>query len=178
MAGMTYPTSEKTVEHGASRISLTVRVPFDELRARFEAEVPAADSAELDAVAEGRMPWDVFVRGVAWEAPNGFVRLSTDDIGRVLAVAGREAPAVSYLVIDWAAAGRIHRLDPTALLYLPLRVLLASEGDAVVLTFEQPSAQLSSFGVNKLTQAGGELDRRLGDLIEALDIERPRILRR
>jgi hypothetical protein len=175
---MTYPTTERTAEHDAARITLQVGVPFAELRARIETEVPEIDPADLDAVAEGNVSWDDFVRGLSWEAPNGFVRLSTLDLGRVLSVAGRDAAVVSYLLMDWAAAGRIHRLEPTALIHLPLSLLLAAHGDEVTVTFEQPSAHLAGFGLKKLTQAGGELDRRLGDLMEALDIERPRILRR
>lgn len=175
---MSYRTTEETNEHGSARLTLLVRAPFDELRARIETEVPEVDPADLDAVAGGRVSWDDFVRGLSWEAPNGFVRLSAHDIGRVLSVAGRDAAAVSYLLMDWAAAGRIHRLEPTALVYQPTQLLLASRGDEVAVAFEQPSAHLASFGLNKLAQAGRELDRRLGDLLEALDIARPAILRR
>jgi len=175
---MSYRTADETAEHGARRITLRVAAPFDELRARIEAEAPELDRADLDAVAEGRTPWDDFVRGLSWEAPNGFVRLPTDDLGRVVSVAGRDAAAVGYRLMDWAAAARVHRIEPAALLYLPVRMLLFARGDEVALTVEQPGPHLASFGLNKLTQAGVELDRRLGDLLEALDIARPAALRR
>ena len=175
---MSYATVEQTTEHGSTRISLRISAPFADLRARIEAELPEVDPADLEAVAGGAVPWDDFVRGLSWEAPNGFVRLATLDLGRMLRVAGREGAAVEYLAMDWAAAGRIHRLEPTALLALPLRLLLTESDAEVVLTCEQPGAQLASFGLNKLTQAGRELDRRLGGLLEALDIARPPALRR
>ena len=47
-----------------------------------------------------------------------------------------------------------------------------------VLTFEQPGVQLAGFGINKVMQAGFELDRLLGDLLEAMDLPRPAALRR
>ncbi|MFL2000260.1 hypothetical protein [Microbacterium sp. A1-JK] len=175
---MSYRTADEAADHGARRITLRVAAPFDEMRARIEAEVPELDRDDLDAVTGGRTPWDDFVRGLSWEAPNGFVRLSSDDLGGVLSVAGRDAAAVGYLLMDWAAAARIHRIEPTALLYLPVRMLLVARGDEVALTLEQPGPHLASFGLNKLTQAGVELDRRLGDLLEALDIARPAALRR
>ncbi|MFG6402793.1 hypothetical protein [Microbacterium sp. P04] len=175
---MSYRSTDDTVAYEATRITVRVSAPFDEVRARFETAVPPLDPADLDAVVSGRVAWEDFIRGLAWEAPNGFVRVATDDLGRVLGVAGGTAATVSYAVLDWAAAGRIHRLEPSALVYLPLRMLLASRADHVALTFDQPSSQLTSFGLNKLTQAGRELDRRLADLLEEIDIPRPAALGR
>ncbi|MFG6446282.1 hypothetical protein ACFXP7_13290 [Microbacterium sp. P06] len=175
---MSYATVEQITEHGSARISLRIGAPFTELRARIEAELPEIEPSDLEAVANGSVPWDDFLRGLSWEAPHGFVRLPNLDLGRMLRFAGREGGAVEYLAMDWAAAGRIHRLEPTALLSLPARLLLVERDAEVLLSFAQPSAELASFGLNKLAQAGRELDRRLGDLLEALDIARPSVLRR
>jgi hypothetical protein len=47
-----------------------------------------------------------------------------------------------------------------------------------VLSADQPSGPLRGFGNNKITQAGYELDRILGDLLENLGLPRPSVLRR
>jgi hypothetical protein len=71
------------------------------------------------------------------------------------------------------------RHDPGTLLYTPLRVELhAARSGGTVVSVDQPSSRLGSFGNNKVTQAGFELDRMLGDLLEELDLPRPSVLRR
>ena len=47
-----------------------------------------------------------------------------------------------------------------------------------VLTVDVPGDALGGFGINKVTQAGAELDRALGDLFEDLGLPRPAALRR
>ena len=175
---MSYRATEQIADYGAARISLLVEAPFSTLRARLEEAAPAFDPGELEPVRRGSLPWADFLRALAWQAPHGFVRVAEDEPGRVLALAGGEAEAVLYLLTDWAIAARVHRLEPTALLYVPIRLLLASRGTGATLSVEHPGPRLAAFGVNKLAQAGAELDRRLGDLLEELDLPRPSVLRR
>ena len=84
-----------------------------------------------------------------------------------------------YLIGDYATAARMFRHDPGTALYTPLRVELhATRTGGTALSVDQPSSVLSSFGNNKVTQAGFELDRMLGDLLEEIGLPRPSVLRR
>jgi hypothetical protein len=175
---MSYDATERIVPHPVNRIELVTNAPFAQLRTRFEAEVPEVDPADMADLVAGDASWEDFVRGLAYAAPNGFVRLWSEDPTAIMRFAGSEAASAAYLIGDYAIAARVFRYDPAAMLYVPLRVELHSDRTGrTVLAVDQPSSHLASFEVNKMTQAGYELDRRLGDLLEALDLPRPSVLR-
>lgn len=176
---MSYEADEELVRYEATRIRLVTRAHLLSLVQRFEELVPElTDAAALARVAEDG-DWAGFVRGLSWEAPSGFVRVWSSRPAELMRHAGSEAPSASYLIAHHAIGARLFRHDPGALLYSPLRIELhAVPTGGTVIGFEQPSAQLRGFGVNKITQAGSELDRALGDLLEELELPRPSVLRR
>ena len=175
---MSYDADEVVFEHAGRRIRLETNMQFDALVGAFEAAVPALSEEQALAELRGES-WAGFVRGLQWEAPSGFVRVWTSRPDALMAHAGSGARSVVWLIAHHGIAARLFRHDPGTMLYAPLRLEAhTSKRPGSTLSFEVPSGRLGGFGVNKITQAGAELDRALGDLIEDLGLPRPAALRR
>ncbi|GAA4155810.1 hypothetical protein GCM10022286_05280 [Gryllotalpicola daejeonensis] len=176
---MSYEADERWADYQARRVELVTNARFEALAAAFENAVPElSDAAALTRLAEDG-DWRAFTRGLAWEAPSGFVRVWSSHPGQLMSAAGSGRPSAVWLIVNYAIAARLFRHDPATMLYSPLRIEAHAAADAgTVLAFEVPSARLRSFETNKVTQAGAELDRALGDLVEDLGLPRPAALRR
>ena len=176
---MSYEAAERVTEYQARRIELDTNARFEAIVAAFEGAVPElTDAAALARLAEDG-DWQSFTRDLAWESPSGFVRVWSSRPGELLSAAGSRRPSAVWLIVNHAIGARLFRHDPTTALYSPLRVEAhAAAGAGTVLAFDVPGARLRSFGTNKVTQAGAELDRALGDLVEDLGLPRPSALRR
>ncbi|WP_308465812.1 hypothetical protein [Rathayibacter soli] len=188
---MSYDGDESISDYQARRVRLTANVRFETLVAAFEQAVPALPDADAVARLAEDGSWSGFVRGLQWESPSGFVCVWSSRPDELMRSAGSSVSSIVWLIVNHGLAARLFRLEPGAMLYSPIRVEAhaASEAmagaDAVVeavaetvVTFDVPSAQLRVFGINKITQAGTELDRALGDLIESIGLPRPTALRR
>lgn len=176
---MVLPAIERIVPVAVNRIELEATVPFGTLRRAFETEVPPLDVAHLRELLASGADWRRLSQETGGPGIHRFVRFWTDHPTPVMRVGGADIPSAVYLIGDYATAARMFRHDPGALLYTPIRVELhANRAGGTVLSVDQPSSRLGSFGNNKITQAGFELDRMLGDLLEELDLPRPSVLRR
>lgn len=187
---MSYDGEETTVDYQAKRVRLVASVRFEALVDAFEQAVPALSDADALARLAENGDWSGFVRDLAWESPSGFVRVWSSRPGELMRQAGSPVPSVVWLLVNHGIAARLFRHDPSAMLYSPLRIEAhaavqagpsGSAGPAAsgtVVSFDVPSAQLRGFEVNKITQAGAELDRALGDLLEDIGLPRPGALRR
>ncbi|SFR73579.1 hypothetical protein SAMN04488591_3286 [Microbacterium azadirachtae] len=175
---MSYDAAESVFEHAGRRIRLETNAQFDALVGAFEAVVPAL--SDEDALAEVRGgDWAAFVCGLRWEAPSGFVRVWTWRPDALMQHTGGGARSAVWLIAHHGIAARLFRHDPATMLYAPLRIEAhTSSAPGTTLSFEAPGARLAGFGVNKITQAGAELDRALGDLLEEIGLPRPVALRR
>lgn len=176
---MALPASERIVPIAVNRIELEVAVAFGTLRRAFEAEVPPIDAAHVRELLSQGAEWRRLTMETAGPGIHRFVRFWTDHPTPVMRVGGADIPSAVYLIGDYATAARMFRHDPGTALYTPLRVELhATRSGGTALSVDQPSSVLSSFGNNKVTQAGFELDRMLGDLLEEIGLPRPSVLRR
>ena len=176
---MALPATERIVRVAVTRIELEAAVPFGTLRRAFEAEVPPLDAVRLHELLSTGAEWRRLTLETSGPGIHRFVRFWTDHPTPVMRVGGADIPSAVYLIGDYSTAARMFRHDPGALLYTPLRVELhAGRDGGTVLSVDQPSSSLSSFGNNKIAQAGFELDRMLGDLLEELGLPRPSVLRR
>ncbi len=175
---VSYDADEIVFDYVTRRIRLETNAQFDALVGAFEEAVPAlADEQALVELRGG--DWAGFVRGLQWEAPSGFVRVWTSRPDALMRHAGSAVRSVVWLIAHHAIAARLFRHDPGSMLYSPLRIEAhTSRTPGTTLSFEVPSARFAGFGVNKMTQAGAELDRALGDLLEELGLPRPAALRR
>lgn len=176
---MALRATERLIPLTVTRIELTVETPFPALRAAFEREVPPLDTDRLRTLLADGAEWTRLARELAGPGIHRFVRFWSDDPTPVLRVGGADIPSVGYLIGDYATVVRMFRHDPATQLYTPIRLELHARGETEsVLSVDQPSTALVSFGNNKITQAGYELDRMLGDLLEELALPRPSVLRR
>ncbi|WP_348789030.1 hypothetical protein [Leifsonia sp. NPDC080035] len=175
---MAYRATERLIPATVTRIELEADVPFDTLRRSLEAEVPPLDVAALRRLLDDGADWSRLTRELAGPGSHRLVRFLSDDPTAVMRVGGADIPSAAYLIGDYLTAARMFRHDPGALLHTPMRLVLHARGPArTVLTVEQPSSALVGFGSNKITQAGYELDRMLGDLLEDIGLPRPSSLR-
>ena len=176
---MSYDANESSADYRAKRVRLTVSVRFEPLVDAFEQAVPALPDADALARLTEDRDWSEFVRGLQWESPSGFVCVWSSRPGDLMRYAGSAVPSIVWLIVNHGIAARLFRHDPGTMLYSPIRFEAhASSRDETIVSFDVPSAQLRGFGINKITQAGAELDRALGDLIEDIGLPRPTALRR
>lgn len=176
---MTYRATERIHPVDGRRIELDAEVPFATLRAAFEAEVPELDRDLLRRLLDSGADWTTLTRSLAGPGSHRLVCFWRGDATAVMRVGGVDLAGIGYLVGDYATAARMYRHDAGTSLYAPFRVELHAAGDGrAVLSADQPSAALRGFGSNKITQAGYELDRMLGDLLEDIGLPRPSVLRR
>jgi hypothetical protein len=179
---------DTTVDYRGQRVRLVTGVRFDVLVDAFELAVPELSDADALARLAEAGDWTGFVRELAWESPSGFFRVWSSRPGELMRRAGSAVSSVVWLIANHGIAARLFRHDPAAMLYSPLRIeahaLSGTSASAepaasgTLVSFDVPSAQLRGFDVNKITQAGAELDRALGDLLEDIGLPRPTALRR
>ena len=93
--------------------------------------------------------------------------------------AGDSADCIAYLMGNHIIAERMFRHDPRTMLYAPLHTVIWEDdaGDAWF-SMDQPSTQFASLGIPEITAVGLELDRKLANLLDVLNIEVPCTLRR
>lgn len=175
---MTFDARELTTDVTTRRVRVVTNVRFEVFVAAFEHEVPALSHEDALSRLSEDGDWSAFVRGLEWEAPSGFVRMSSWRPSELLHHAGNPTPAVIWSIVHHAVGARLFRHDPATLLHLPLRIEAHADGPGTVLNFDVPGDPLRSFPLNKVVQAGAELDRALGDLLEDLGVPRPAALRR
>lgn len=172
---VTISATERIVPVAVNRVELVAEAPFATLRAALERAVPALDEARLADLLASGASWAQLTREAS--GGSGLVRFWTSDPTPVMRVGGADLPAAGYLLGDYVTAARMFRHDPGTALYTPVRLELHARGASTVVAFDQPSSALTAFGNNKITQAGFELDRLLGDLLEDLGLPRPSVLR-
>ena len=176
---MAFPASETVVPVTVNRIRMEADVSFETLRRAFEAEVPPLDEDRFRRLVDEGAEWRLFAREAAGNGVHSFVTFWRHYPTDVMRVGGADIPSAGYLIGDYATIARMFRHDAGVLLCTPIRLELhAGRGGQAILTVDQPSSQFAAFGSNKITQAGFELDRMLGDLLEELGLPRPSVLRR
>ena len=110
-------------------------------------------------------------------APNGFLIYFRNDVHPVMRAAGDSADCIAYLMGNHLIAERIFRHDPRAMLYAPLHTVIWEDADRDAwFSADQPSTQFSSFGIPAVAEVGIELDRKLANLLDVLDVEVPAAL--
>jgi hypothetical protein len=158
----------------AHRLRVSIEMPFDEFRQRFENAVPALDEEMLIALVARRAGWSEMVDFVNASAPHGFLRYWGTNAGPLMNLAGDAGDCATYLMGNHVIAERMYQYNSAALMYAPLRPLISSRDDATTqFTIDQPSATFSSFGDHRIAEVGVELDRKVGALLAALDAPVP-----
>ena len=110
-------------------------------------------------------------------APNGFLIYFRNDVHPVMSAADDQADCIAYLMGNHINAERMFRHDPRAMLYAPLHTVIWEDADGDAwFSVDQPSKQFASVGIPAITEVGLELDRKLANLLEVLNVEVPQVL--
>ena len=92
--------------------------------------------------------------------------------------AGHSADSVAYLMGNHVIAETMFRHDPRAMLYAPLRTLIWEDPDGHAwFSVDQPSTQFASLGEDEVKAVGEDLDRKLAQLLAALEAPVPDALK-
>jgi uncharacterized protein (DUF302 family) len=143
-----------TVEH----IRITCSLPFTEVRAAIEADLPKLDPNIRTMLSSGDQNG---VREYQEHGPKLFMFLDRDH-GELLAIAGQKRNAVQYEIGNPITASRMTRHNLGAALYAPLRVaLFETEKGDVVFEYDKPSSLFGQFGDQRVSEVGRYLDREL-----------------
>lgn len=162
------------VPHETVRWSIDTGTSFDDFRARYEAAVPVLDLERMTQLRAERASWDTVLAAAAENAPHGFLRFWSTDVGELMQLAGDLGSCSSYLMGNHTIAERMYRHDPAVMLYAPLRTAIHQDQHGVTrFSIDQPSTRFGSFGSPDIAAVGRELDHKVASLLRILDVPVP-----
>jgi uncharacterized protein (DUF302 family) len=162
------------VPHEVVRWSIDTGAPFKDFRARYETAVPVVDIDRMTRLRTKRADWDTVLRAAAENAPHGFMRFWSTDVGGLMQLAGNPGSCAAYLMGNHTIAERMYRHDPAVMLYAPLRTTIHQDRQGVVrFSIDQPSTRFASFDDPDIAAVGRELDAKVVSLLRVLDVPVP-----
>lgn len=162
------------VPHQTVRWSIDTGASFEDFRARYEAAVPVVDLDRMAQLRDAEAGWDVVLAAAERNAPHGFMRFWSTDVGGMMQLAGDPGSCAAYLMGNHTIAERMYRHDPAVMLYAPLRTAIHQDRDGVTwFSIDQPSTRFAGFGVPQIAAVGLELDGKVAGLLEVLGVAVP-----
>ena len=153
------------------RWSIATGTSFEDFRGRYEAAVPVLDLPRMDQLRADNADWDTVLQAAAENAPHGFMRFWSTDVGATMRLAGDAGDCASYLMGNHTIAERMYRHDPAVMLDAPLRTAIHRDAQGTVwFSIDQPSTRFSGFNDPAITAVGKELDRKVIHLLQVLDV--------
>lgn len=163
-----------SVAHKVVRWSIDSGASFEDFRARFEAAVPVLDTDRMTQLRAERVDWDTVLEAAEENAPHGFMRFWSTDVGVTMQLAGNGGNCASYLMGNHTIAERMYRHDPAVMLYAPMRAAIYSDAQGVTrFSIDQPSTRFSAFDSPEIAEVGEELDRKVIHLLRVLEVAVP-----
>jgi uncharacterized protein (DUF302 family) len=163
-----------SVAHQVVRWSIDTGASFEDFRARFEAAVPVLATDRMTQLRAQKADWDTVLEAAEQNAPHGFMRFWSTDVGGTMQLAGDAGDCASYLMGNHTIAERMYRHDPAVMLYAPLRAAIHTDAHgATRFSIDQPSTRFSSFDSPEIAAVGEELDRKVIHLLKLLDVALP-----
>jgi len=74
------------------RLSIDTGVSFEDFRGRYERAVPSLDMDRLALLVSAQVSWESVVAATAENAPHGFIRYWSSDVGSLMRLAGDSGP--------------------------------------------------------------------------------------
>jgi hypothetical protein len=163
-----------TVTYGVHRMTIPTGMAQSEFRSRFEVAVPPLPRDQVLELETRGAPWGEMVELVERAAPWGFHIYWTNDVDRLVRLAGDSSSAVAYLMGNHTIMERMFRFEPSVVMYAPLHAAIWSHSDGqAFFTIDKPSDQFGSFADPRVTNVGYELDAKLTALLEHLRLSVP-----
>ncbi|MBD5653608.1 MAG: DUF302 domain-containing protein [Candidatus Eremiobacteraeota bacterium] len=160
-----------------SQLSIRLDEPYEDFRQRFLAAVPPFDAARLNEFVERRAAWSEVVAAADATAPHGFFIYWSLDVDPSMALNGNTTRCCEYLMGNHTIAERMFRINATAMLYVPLRIVVFQEqGGLTTFVIEKPSDILGSLLSPQIDAVGIELDRKLAELFRHIALPVPKEL--
>ncbi|GGT01577.1 DUF302 domain-containing protein [Streptomyces chromofuscus] len=165
------------VPHEVVRWSIDTGTSFDDFRARYEAAVPTLERDRMAQLRAERASWDMVLAAAVENAPHGFMRFWSTDVGETMQLAGNPGFCATYLMGNHTIAERMYRHDPAVMLYAPLRTTIHVDRQGVTrFSIDQPSSRFASFDIPDVAAVGLELDRKVVNLLQVLNVPVPSAL--
>jgi hypothetical protein len=159
------------------RMTIPTGMLQTEFRLRFEDAVPPLPLDQVRELVSGGAPRGQMVDVIERAAPWGFLMYWTNDVDRIVRLAGDSDSAVAYLMGNHVYMERMFRFQPPVVMYAPLHVAIWSHSDGqAYFTIDKPSDQFKSFSDARVTAVGYELDAKLAALLSHLHLEVPNTL--
>ncbi|KAA1394309.1 DUF302 domain-containing protein [Aeromicrobium ginsengisoli] len=163
--------------HEVIRWSIDTEASFADFRDRYEAAVPVVDLQRMAQLRAEHASWDIVMAAAAENAPHGFMRFWGSDVSELMQLAGDSGACVTYLMGNHTIAERMYRHDPAVMLYAPLRTTIHLDEQGLTrFSIDQPSTRFGSFDAPEIAAVGAELDRKVADLLELLNVRVPAAL--
>jgi hypothetical protein len=160
-----------------NRMTLPTGMPQSEFRSLFEDAVPPLPRDQVLALLARGAPWGEMVDLIEEAAPWGFLIYWTNDVDRLVRLAGDSSSAVAYLMGNHILMEKMFRFEPSVVMYAPLHVAIWSRSDGqACFTIDKPSDQFGSFADPRVTDVGLDLDAKLAALLEHLHLRVPATL--
>jgi hypothetical protein len=159
------------------RMTIPTGMLQSEFRSRFEDAVPPLPHDQVRQLVSEGAPWGRMVDLIERAAPWGFLIYWTNDVDRIVRLAGDSDSAVAYLMGNHVYMERMFRFQPPVVMYAPLHVAIWSHSDGqAYFPIDKPSDQFKSFSDARVTAVGYELDAKLAALLSHLHLEVPNTL--
>jgi uncharacterized protein (DUF302 family) len=170
---------------------MATRLPAATAAARIERSVIATGltyPALIEAFERELGRWDPAIgtlliqRGASWSeverdverlaGPHGLMIFCRVDQGVLVSLAGTARQCSLYLVGNPIIAQRILSVDVRACLYVPFRVSIYDDGgpEGACIAYDWPSSFLAALGRAELTELGALLDRKMEEVVAAVEI--------
>jgi hypothetical protein len=168
-----------TRTYTVNRMTIPTGLPQSEFRQRFEEAVPTLPIERVLGLEARKAPWREMVDLIDRAAPWGFLIYGTNDVERLMRLAGDSGSAVAYLMGNHTIMERMFRFEPSVVMYAPLHVAIWSHSDGqAFFSVDKPSDQFGSFADLMVATVGYELDAKLTALLKHLNLKVPDTLSR
>jgi hypothetical protein len=168
-----------TTTYVVNRMTIPTGMVQSEFRARFEDAVPRLPLDQVRELLSRNSPWGEMEDLIERSAPWGFLLYWTNEVDRIVRLAGDSDSAVAYLMGNHVIMERMFRYEPSVVMYAPLHVAIWSRSDGqAFFTIDKPSDQFGSFAHSAVAAVGRELDSKLVRLLRHLHLRIPDVLSR
>jgi uncharacterized protein (DUF302 family) len=164
----------QVVTRPVRQITIDTGRPWAEFRSDYERAVPHFDRLEAIGVVLSGSGWAAIERLSQATAVNGLVNFFVFDPSPVMHLNGSTGSAVTYLTGNLVEAERGFRVLPGCFLYLPVRVVVATDeaGDAQ-LTIDHPADMFAAYGDSALDAVADAFCRSFTAVLSHLSVPVP-----